>query len=256
MQRIRVSLASAAELKTDREQFEILVNRKNKQWVSRDIFLELVIWEDLTSAYSERGLQGEYNLKLKECDLFVLLFYTKVGPYTGIEFDTALASFLQSGRPQMFVYAKEPEPGTGIRPDESVQAFRLKLQVLGNFPKTYRNTEELLNHFSHELELLEQSGKLFPAHIAGANGASAKQAYDMGRVLALLGDAFTPLEFEAFTLEHFDPVHRQFTAGMAQGQRLQLLLTHARNHGLMEALLSKVKAHNAFQFQQHAPYHA
>jgi hypothetical protein len=255
MHRIRISLASAAELKPDREQFEILVSRKNKQWISKGIFLELVIWEDLTAAYSERGLQGEYNRELRDCDLFVLLFYSRLGPYTGIEFDTALASFLQSGKPRIYLYGREPDASSGIKPDESVQAFRLKLQVLGNFPKAYHTAEELLRLFTHELELLEQTGKLFQSETPERNVAAEQPVSDLGKVHALLQDAFTPPELEEFTLLHFDSVYRQFTPAMPQGQRIQLLLTHARNHGFMSLLLTRVKAHNPFQYDRHAPYH-
>jgi hypothetical protein len=37
----KVFLASSSELKGYREQFEIFINRKNKDWVDKGVFLEL-----------------------------------------------------------------------------------------------------------------------------------------------------------------------------------------------------------------------
>ena len=78
----KVFLASSAELKEDREQFEIFINRKNKDWNAKGVFLDLVVWEDFLDAMSQTRLQDEYNKAIRECELFVMLFWTKVGPYT------------------------------------------------------------------------------------------------------------------------------------------------------------------------------
>lgn len=79
MKTIKIFLASSAELKSDREQFEIFINRKNKQWVNRGVFLHLLIWEDGLDAMSKTRLQDEYNKAIRECDLFVVLFLPRSG---------------------------------------------------------------------------------------------------------------------------------------------------------------------------------
>lgn len=43
MKKRKVFLASSSELAEDRRQFEIFINRKNKVWVDKGVFLELVI---------------------------------------------------------------------------------------------------------------------------------------------------------------------------------------------------------------------
>ncbi len=78
----KLFLASSSELKEDRDQFEIFINRKNKDWIDRGIFLELILWEDFLDAVSQTRLQDEYNKAIQECDIFVMLFATKVGNYT------------------------------------------------------------------------------------------------------------------------------------------------------------------------------
>ncbi len=58
---VKIFLASSSELKSDREQFEILINRENKEYIKKNIFLELVIWEDFLDVMSQTRLQDEYS---------------------------------------------------------------------------------------------------------------------------------------------------------------------------------------------------
>jgi hypothetical protein len=70
----KIFLASSSELKSDRKEFEIFINRKNKDLIKKGFFIELVIWEDFLDAMSRTRLQDEYNKAVKECDIFVMLF--------------------------------------------------------------------------------------------------------------------------------------------------------------------------------------
>ena len=62
----KIFLASSSELKEDRQQFEIFIDRKNKEWVDKGIFLELIIWEDFLDALSKTRLQDEYNQAIRD----------------------------------------------------------------------------------------------------------------------------------------------------------------------------------------------
>lgn len=86
--------------------FEILVNRKNKAWVDKGIFIELVQWEDFLDVMSKTPLQDEYNARIRDCDLFVLLFWTKVGRYTTEEFETGVGQFNAADKPFILLYFK------------------------------------------------------------------------------------------------------------------------------------------------------
>jgi hypothetical protein len=86
----KIFLASSEELQEDRRAFEIMLARLNPQWRSREITFEIVVWENFIDAMSKEGLQQqEYNKAIQDCDVFVMLFFTKVGPYTLEEFKTA-----------------------------------------------------------------------------------------------------------------------------------------------------------------------
>jgi hypothetical protein len=93
MQIIKVFLASSSELNEERGQFEIAINRKNNEWVKKEVFLELIIWENAIDHIVPDGLQEEYNKLVKECDIFVMFFSTKVGKFTNEEFENAFTKY-------------------------------------------------------------------------------------------------------------------------------------------------------------------
>jgi len=161
MKPIKIFLASSAELKSDREQFEIFINRKNNQWVNRGVFLKLVIWEDFLDAMSPTRLQDEYNKAIRECDIFVMLFCTKVGKYTAEEFETAFGQFKATNKPFIFTYFKDAPITTGSANKDnlnSLWAFQEKLKQLGHFQTEYKNIEGLREHFDSQLDKLAEEG--------------------------------------------------------------------------------------------------
>ena len=94
---VRIFLASGAELAEHRREFASFIGDQNKFWVPKGVFLELVRWEGFLDAMSDTQLQDEYNAALAACDLFVMLFRTKVGKYSAEEFDRAEVIVADSG---------------------------------------------------------------------------------------------------------------------------------------------------------------
>ncbi|MBA2659036.1 MAG: hypothetical protein H0U72_05680 [Nitrosospira sp.] len=157
----KLFLASSSELKEDREQFEIFINRKNKDWIDKGVFLDLIIWEDFLDAVSQTRLQDEYNNAIQECDLFVMLFFTKVGKYTEEEYETAFGQFKTTNKPFIFTYFKDAEISTGNANKKDLQslwAFQEKLSELGHFYTVYKNIDELKFQFNQQLDKLASSG--------------------------------------------------------------------------------------------------
>ena len=160
MQTVKVFLASSAELKEDRIAFEIEINRRNNDWVDRGVHLKLVVWEDFLDAMSKTRLQDEYNQEISGCDIFVMLFFTKVGLYTEEEFETALHQFKSTGKPFIFTYFKDAAIRTGGSDRKaltSLWAFQDKLKALGHFYTVYENTDALTLHFYRQLDKLAAS---------------------------------------------------------------------------------------------------
>jgi DNA-binding MarR family transcriptional regulator len=162
MKKLKIFLASSSELKEDREQFEIFINRKNKQWIDKGIFLELDMWEDFIDAISRTRLQDEYNKAIEESDIFIMLFFTKVGKYTEEEFDKAFKNFKTTNKPLIYTYFKNAPILVADLNDDTVTLlqFQKKLKELEHFVILYKNIEALEHHFNNQLEKLIAKGSI------------------------------------------------------------------------------------------------
>jgi O-acetyl-ADP-ribose deacetylase (regulator of RNase III) len=158
----KIFLASSSELKEDRREFEIFISRRNSDLVDKGIFLHVVAWEDFFDAMSRTRLQDEYNREIRACDIFVMLFWTKVGPYTDEEFEAAFGAFNDKGRPFVFTYFKT-EAITMENDDRrgelaSLWKFQDKLKSLGHYQTKYKNVDDLKVQLGRQLDKLCDSG--------------------------------------------------------------------------------------------------
>jgi len=151
MKKINIFLASSNELKSERDQFEIEIYRKNKAWLSKDVFLQLDVWEDMSSRMSSTGSQSEYNKFVEKADIFVFLAYSKVGMYTAEEFEHAFGQFQETCKPFIFTYFKTPPANA----EDSLAEFKAKLKELKHYGANFKNSDDLWNQFNKELEHLE-----------------------------------------------------------------------------------------------------
>lgn len=156
MKTSKIFLASSSELKEDRDAFRIFLSVENDRLHKKGVYLEQVQWEYFLDAISDTRLQDEYNNALKACDIVVNLFFTRAGKYTQEEFDAALKSFRETGKPQIYTYFKEgqvnmSEINEGIL---SLLNFKKHLQEIGHFPTMYKNIDDLKYQFKLQLEKL------------------------------------------------------------------------------------------------------
>ncbi len=161
MTTIKIFLASSSELAEDRQAFELFVHRLDKDWQARGVSLKPIVWEDFLDVMSQTRLQDEYNRAIQECDLFVMLFFTKVGKFTEEEFDKAFGQFQATGRPFILTYFKDAPIQTGAANKQdlmSLWAFQDKLKALGHYQTVYKNIDELKLHFSRQLDKLAAKG--------------------------------------------------------------------------------------------------
>ena len=154
MKKIKIFLASSNELKPEREKFEIEIYRKCKAWFDEGVFLHLDVWEDLSARMSATGSQSEYNKYVEGADLFIFLAYSKVGMYSAEEFEKAFGQFKSTQKPFIFTYFKKPPDNA----EDSLAAFKQKLNELKHFYATFDDSNDLWNQFNKELERLEADG--------------------------------------------------------------------------------------------------
>ncbi|HRZ42132.1 MAG TPA: carboxypeptidase-like regulatory domain-containing protein [Bacteroidales bacterium] len=157
MKKIRIFLASSAELDQDKLQVELFVSRKNKDWHSRRIFLELTTWKDFISSITQERTQNEYNRYIRSSDISIFLFHTRLGRYTKEEFDEAHHAFLASGgkvkKPRIFTYFK-----TDPTESADIAGFRDYIDSLDHFYDTYDSMDELFVKLNRQLDKLENEG--------------------------------------------------------------------------------------------------
>jgi internalin A len=154
---IRIFLAASSELKSDREQFAIFIARENEAFVKKNIFLELVIWEDFIESMSRTRLQNEYNNAIVRSDIFIMLFGTSLGKYALEEFETATNNYKKSGRSYTYIFFKDAPIETSILEDENnlnLLSFKETLKVVGHFGRHYKNIDDLKYQFRIQLDNL------------------------------------------------------------------------------------------------------
>ena len=153
--RIRIFLASSAELREDRDAFDLYLRQRNDRLLEKKRYLEIVRWENFLDAMSETRLQDDSNKAIRGCDIFVCLFFTKTGKFTAEEFDVAHRQFQDSGKPRIYTYFKNADIKTGSARKgdlNSLWDFQKKLNELGHFHTTYDNIEHLKRHFGDQLD--------------------------------------------------------------------------------------------------------
>ncbi len=150
---MKIFIASSEDLAKERDQLEILIRRQNDELWEGGMRLQPVRWENFLDTISPSRLQDEYNEELKQCDIVICLFHTKVGQYTAEEFDTALGQFRENGSPKILTYFKE----TPVEPSQvqvSLIDFKAKLKDMGHFWTSYKSLGDLKHHFSEQLKKL------------------------------------------------------------------------------------------------------
>lgn len=148
---ISLFLASSEELKNDRAEFEIFINRENKELINKGIFIKLVLWEDFIDKMSPTRLQDEYNRAAINSDIFISLYWTKVGKFTKEEFSQVYTRFIQKGKPFIYTYFKQVAINPNVD-NSSRLVFIKKLQQLGHYPTYYENIYDLKYQFKMQLQ--------------------------------------------------------------------------------------------------------
>lgn len=109
MKTVKVFIASSEELHLERLEFTDMIQQLNKALKPRGIEIEPVKWEYLDSSMNEERKQTEYNNALKECELCLVMYWTRFGEYTEEELTTAWECLKAGNNPKkLYVYFKEP----------------------------------------------------------------------------------------------------------------------------------------------------
>ena len=155
MYSIHLFLASSEELKSDRQELQIFINRKNKEWHNRQLFIQLTVWEDFLDALPASRFQDAYDATLKHGDVLVMLFHTTLSRFMEKECCDAIGHFNNTNKPFVFMYFKE---GGGEAIPDAIKNFQQQLNKQEHFYTTYADPEHLCLHLNNQLEKLYKAG--------------------------------------------------------------------------------------------------
>ena len=134
---IRIFLASSEELADERIRFGDFIRTLDDTYEQRGFRIKLIKWEDLPKGNDGRPTQETYNEYVRQCDLFVSLFYTKAGEFTLEEYNVAKQTQCELGKPTIYVFLRVLDKGE--KEDKSLTDF--KQNVLGNVKHYWTNYE-------------------------------------------------------------------------------------------------------------------
>ncbi len=158
MKTIKIFVASSEELRLERLELSDIVANLNYILNKLDINIILVKWEYMDASMGTAHKQEEYNDNLKDCEICLVLYWTKFGLYTKTELDVAYNELKAGHNPhKLYVYFKDSNEK---EISDELKEFRDSFPTdYGHFQCVFSNVDALKTHFL--LQFLEyQSGVL------------------------------------------------------------------------------------------------
>ena len=153
---LNLFLASSNELENERGKIEIAISRKNDTLRKQGFLIDLLIWEDGKHIGKSFRSQDGYNLEIEQCDLFAMLFYSKVGKYSSEEFEKAKSLFDKGAMPRIRIFQKDKDLPKSLSKAnaDSRYKFLSRLKKLEHFPILFENTDKLINELEDTIDKL------------------------------------------------------------------------------------------------------
>ena len=142
---IKIFVASSDELSVERTALDTMVGHLNYSLNKIGMNIILVKWEFLDASMGPLHKQEEYNRELKECEICMVLYWTKFGMYTKAELDTAYSELIAGRNPhKLYVYFKDSEQPLTPELKEFQDSFP---SLYGHFYCVFKNEDALKSHF-------------------------------------------------------------------------------------------------------------
>jgi hypothetical protein len=157
MEIIKLFLASSNELREERERIELFIGKENRKLISKNLFIKLVIWEDLKLGFHGQRIQDYFNEKMLECDIVVFLFFKKVGDYTKEEFDVAYKHFKRGNNPRyLYVFFKSEKVDIDEIDEGMLKVNKIKdeIEEAEQIYNKFKSSEDLILQLKKQLELI------------------------------------------------------------------------------------------------------
>lgn len=153
LQKITVFLASSIdEFAKQRNELAAFIYQLNNTLIEQNRFIHLEICEESDTAIAKTRKQDEYNDFIKNCDLVIFLFHTKVGNYTLEEFEIAIESSKEKKAPKILSFFTKSETDTAATPETKNLLTRMSTENVHVL--TYQELDEVKTVIENEVEQL------------------------------------------------------------------------------------------------------
>ncbi|KPA11373.1 ATPase AAA [Candidatus Magnetomorum sp. HK-1] len=152
---IKLFLASSSDLANERSGIGLWINRKNKLLLKNNLFIDLVVWEDLLHSFQGQRIQDYFNKEMLACDIVVALFYSKVGAFTKEEFELAYENLKIGKKPHyLFVGFKDAQISTSDITKEYLEILQLREKIQQNeqLYLSFDSMDQLILKLNDQLE--------------------------------------------------------------------------------------------------------
>ena len=170
MKTYRIFLASSAELAHERDLATATIADFVSLHPEHRASFQVIKWENFAATFEDARKQDQYNSSIPGCDVFLMLFWTKVGKYTHEEYQFAQRALAENQKPLLLLLEKMD----GTNKETSVGEFKKEVPYgNGLFSATFRNEESLKSIIKEELQKLFKDGFLKkgqPATLLSPNG--------------------------------------------------------------------------------------
>jgi TolA-binding protein len=132
MKRYKVFLTSSEELAQERKKIAVMISQQNNNWSKDDIYVELVIWEELLQNFQEKSenIRDFFNKEMLKCDIVIVLLYKKVSHFTEETFKHAYENLKKGGKPHfVFAYFKGGNVAIDDIDEDLLKISRLKKEM-------------------------------------------------------------------------------------------------------------------------------
>jgi formylglycine-generating enzyme required for sulfatase activity/predicted ATPase len=153
----KIFLASSNEHKDERDQINLMITKENKQLEKQSIRFEVIRWEDMLKSFQKESFQDSINEQLFLCDIFIVLFSSRVGDFTLQEFELAHERLKQNQKPHyLFVFFKEIVMDDSIDIDDYMKVMQIKktIKKYQQIYQTYSTIDSLKLKINEQLNLI------------------------------------------------------------------------------------------------------
>ena len=156
MKTFKIFVASSSELKRERMELVDLMQDMNDELEEQNIKLKPVLWEYMDSSMRAERKEDEYLVKLRECEICIVLFWQILGEYTVEELDVAIKEMQSGGHPkEVHVFFKEPAENASeeltLFKKDFYNKYRIKPTIFDNADTLRKYIESILHNSTHLL---------------------------------------------------------------------------------------------------------